>query len=250
MQKIVSTCPVCSLPLEIVELKCSHCGLELRNNFELSVFDRLSSEQLMLLMTFLECKGNFVNVQKKLQMSYPYVQKKFSELLAALDIGTQYDENLIMKEEDMKTINVDTQSNKASEIIKAKLIDSQGSALVKSLTGNHYKIYAATDGVSFVCDELPIKPPYTYEVFDVVVDLLISQGGKAKKGQGRNARLGDDKCEETTVCGAIGKNYSGKEIGEFVYDPVFIIAAVLEWADIAYNRRGYIELTASYKSKL
>ena len=35
-------------------------------------------------------------------------------------------------------------------------------------------------------------------------------------------------------------------MGDSVYDPVFVLAAVLEWADIAYNGRGYLELTENY----
>ena len=31
---------------------------------------------------------------------------------------------------------------------------------------------------------------------------------------------------------------------------VFIMAAVLEWANIAHNLRGYIELTQEYKNKI
>ncbi len=42
--------------------------------------------------------------------------------------------------------------------------------------------------------------------------------------------------------GAIGKYYWGKQEGDSVFDPVFVLAAVLEWADIAYNGRGYLEL--------
>ena len=43
---------------------------------------------------------------------------------------------------------------------------------------------------------------------------------------------------------------SKKEHGESVFDPVFVLAAVLDWADIANNERGEIVLTASYKAKL
>lgn len=35
-----------------------------------------------------------------------------------------------------------------------------------------------------------------------------------------------------------------------VPDPVFILAAVLEWAGIASNERGELVLTASYQEKL
>lgn len=141
-------------------------------------------------------------------------------------------------------------SVKASDLVRKKLLESGGRAIVISLRGKPYEIRAAWDGKAFLCDELPIHPPYTYEVFDVIVDLLAANGGRAKKGLGRNAKLGERGCEETTVVGAIGKHYAGKRDSESVYDPVFVLAAVLEWADIAYNRRGYLELNPSFRQQL
>ena len=82
-----------------------------------------------------------------------------------------------------------------------------------------------------------------------MVETMLEQRGKALKGQGRNHRLGEPHCEVTTLVGAIGKHYSGKNEGEWVFDPIFVLAAVLEWADIAHNGRGYLELTPSYLMK-
>ena len=135
----------------------------------------------------------------------------------------------------------------ASEIIRDKLIQAGGSVMVHSLTGKPYKITAVPDSNSFLCDQLPIHPPYTYDVFDVIVDLLVRQNGSARKGLGRSAKLGEPGCEDTTVVGAIGKYYSGHHDGDSVFDPVFVLAAVLDWAGIAHNRRGYIALTTSSK---
>ena len=52
------------------------------------------------------------------------------------------------------------------------------------------------------------------------------------------------------MVGTIGKNYAHKNVGDSVFDPVFIMAAVLEWAGIAHNERGYLSLTADYRMKL
>ena len=52
------------------------------------------------------------------------------------------------------------------------------------------------------------------------------------------------------MVGYIATYYAKKEYGESVFDPVFVLAAVLDWADIANNERGEIVLTASYKAKL
>ena len=141
-------------------------------------------------------------------------------------------------------------STRASEIVKTKLKAAGGHAVVRSVKGNQYEVFAEADGKSFSCSALPIKPNYTYEVFDVVVDLLVSQGGKARKGLGRKAKLGEPECEETTVVGAIGKVYSGHKIGDWVFDPVFVLSAILEWAGIVHNERGYLELTAEYAARL
>ena len=139
-------------------------------------------------------------------------------------------------------------NKRPSEIIREKILQNGGRAIVQSLTGKPYEIRHCSDGKSFLCDQLPIKPPYTYAVFDVIVDLLERQGGKADKGAGRNAKLGQPRCEETTVVGAIAKYYAGKRDGESVFDPVFAMAAILEWADMAPNERGYLELTANYRT--
>jgi len=87
-------------------------------------------------------------------------------------------------------------------------------------------------------------------VFDMIVELLLANGGKARKGNGRNYKLGEPDCDETTVVGYIGKHYAGKSYGDSVFDPVFVLAAVLEWAGIATNGRGELLLTASYMAKL
>ncbi len=150
----------------------------------------------------------------------------------------------------MKTRITDAKSTRASEIIRSKLKESCGKAVVYSLTGKTYELRALADGKSFASDAIPIKPDYTYEVFDLIVDLMLSQDGKARKGLGRNARLGEKDCEITTIVGAIGKHYSGKNEGEYVFDPVFFLAAVLEWAGIAHNRRGFLELTEAFKAKI
>ena len=159
-------------------------------------------------------------------------------------------------EENMKNIEVintqhwtvDTKSSKASDIIKTKLKENNGKAVVTTLEGKTYEIVALADGETFFCEALPIAP-YSYKVFDDIVELLINQGGKAQKGNARNYKVGEEKCDENTVVGAIGINYFNKSYGDSTFDPVFIMAAVLEWACIAHNLRGYIELTQEYKNK-
>ena len=145
---------------------------------------------------------------------------------------------------------IDQKENRASEIIRNMLENCGGRAVVYTLRGLPCQIYADTNGTSFISDKLPITPPYQYSVFDIIVEFLLERGGHARKGNGRNYRLGEKNCDDTTVIGVISARYSHKKAGESVFDPVFVLAAVLEWANIAENRRGEIVLKEDYLKKL
>lgn len=139
-----------------------------------------------------------------------------------------------------------TPSTGASAIIRNKLISSKGKATIYTYNGTPYDIHLTEDGAGFTCEAIP---PYELKVFDYIVDLLIREGGKAKKdcAHGKQDKVGSERCNEHTVTGVIALDYYGKSIGNSVFDPVFILAGVLEWADIAKNGRGYLELTSNYR---
>lgn len=247
MAKMISKCPGCNGTLHITTLQCPDCGMALKNDFEMSVFDTLSGEEYTFLMAFLRHRGNLKNVQSELEISYPTAKKKLDELLARLRLAEPEQEEIEMP--NISNLTAVRNSTKASEIIKEKLLDNGGRVIVHTARGLPCEIIAAPDGKSFVSKKLPVKPPYEYKVFDAIVDLLIANGGRARKGNGRNYKLGHPECDENTVVGIVAI-YAGKKLGESVYDPVFVLAAVLEWAGIASNERGELVLTQSYRSKL
>lgn len=247
MNKIISKCPSCGSDLKISSLKCSNCNLELRNDFTLSEFDLLNANQSEFLISFLKHRGNMAAVQNEMGIAYPTAKKKLDDLLIALNLMNNI-QNEEKREIDMTNLRYVPNSVKASDIIKQKLIENNGRAVVYTARNLPCEIEVSSDGVSFLCDKLPHA--FRYDVFDVVVDLLISQGGRAPKGNGRNYKLGEPNCDRTTVAGAIGYNYFGKRTGESTLDPVFVLAAVLEWAGIATNGHGELSLTNSYKLKI
>lgn len=247
MAKMISKCPGCNGTLHITTLQCPDCGMELKNDFEMSMFDTLSGEENAFLMAFLRHRGNLKNVQSELEISYPTAKKKLNELLVRLGLAEPEQEEIEMP--NISNLIAVRNSTKASEIIKAKLLDNGGRVIVHTARGLPCEIIADSDGKSFVSKKLPVKPPYEYKVFDAIVDLLIANGGRARKGNGRNYKLGHPECDENTVAGIVAI-YAGKKPGESVYDPVFVLAAVLEWAGIASNERGELVLTQSYRSKL
>ena len=243
MNRLISKCPACHGTLRVSTLQCPDCGMELRNTFDLSPFDRLDKEQFEFLITFLKDRGNLKEVQSDMQISYPTAKKKLDELLAALNLGGGT-EKVMPKEIDVSRMDVDYTSTLASEIIKAKLKAHGGHITVYTARGLPCEIYAESDGTTFTSDKLPVKPAYDYKVFDDIVELLIKQGGRAKKGNGRNYKLGEPGCEENTVVGTIAL-HRGRTIGD-VFDPVFVMAAILEWAGIAKNGRGELILTEEH----
>lgn len=251
MVKVISECPSCGGALKIAVLRCSDCGLELHNDFQRSPFDSLTADQTEFLISFLRQRGNMSSLQAELGISYPTAKKRLENLLTALELSDNTSQ-IEEKEEviDMSNWSIPKGSNKASDIIKKMLIENGGRAIVHTARGLPCEVRVAPDGISFLCNKLPMNPPYRYEVFDEIVKLLISQGGCARKGNGRNFKLGEPDCDETTVVGAIGYNYAHKETGTSVFDPVFALAAILEWAGIANNERGELVLTASYQETL
>lgn len=82
--KILCKCPVCSSKLKVTRLKCDECSTIVENQFELSKFNYLNSEQLYFIEVFLKSRGNIKDVEKELGISYPTVRAKLDEVITAL----------------------------------------------------------------------------------------------------------------------------------------------------------------------
>ena len=211
-----------------------------------SIFENLSPEQYRFLLAFLRHRGNLKGVQNEFGISYFAANSKLDNLLFQLHLTADEVNRSEKENAAMISLKLDQSNPKASEIIKAKLLENGDHVTVYTARGLPCEIWADSDGKSFVSDKLPIKPNYEYSVFDVIVELLVTNGGRAKKGNGRNYKLGHPNCDEHTVVGVVAKNYAGKKVGDSVFDPVFVLAAVLEWAGIAHNGRGELVLTQQY----
>ena len=235
---ILKQCPVCHERLTVKVLACSHCGLELTNNFELSPFDSLSDEDTAFLLAFLKTRGNLSALQTETGISYSAERLTLEQILQKLNLKDEIER----KNMDMSIFSKKNDGS-ASSIIRNKLISANGVATIRTYDGTPYRIYLTKDGNGFGCDALR-NVTYTFSVFDIVVDLLKREGGCARKGQARGKydKVGSPNCDEHTVAGVIALQYYKKNIGDSVFDPVFIIAGVLEWADIAENGRGYLRL--------
>ncbi len=84
MNRVPTTCPVCSEPLEITRLYCRSCDTTLEGHFEVGRLGRLSAEQLDFLETFVRCEGRLNRMEKELGLSYPTLRSRLNEVIRSL----------------------------------------------------------------------------------------------------------------------------------------------------------------------
>jgi len=237
-KEVIGLCPVCNGRLIVKKIVCPKCGLELSNEFDLPEISYLEKQDRETLEMFLACVGSVKEMQERMGKSYPWVKKTVDDVFAKLSYKP-IQENTC--ETDVSNLEVNLESTKTSEIVRTKLIKNGGKATVYTLQGKEYTVSITGDGKAFSTRAIP-QFNYKFSVFDVITDLLKKKGGIAYKGNGRNYKLGQPGCEADTVVGAIAVGYSGHKTGDSVFDPVFILAAILEWAGICNNERGFLEL--------
>ena len=85
MYQVISICPVCGKRLKVTRLLCENCDTAIENDFRLSKFDYLSTEDLFFAETFLKCRGNIKEVEKELKISYPTVRARLDDIIRKLD---------------------------------------------------------------------------------------------------------------------------------------------------------------------
>ena len=85
------------------------------------------------------------------------------------------------------------------------------------------------------------------KLFDMIVEFMRAQGGSVMKGNGRNTKVGAEKCPLDSLCGFITTKYYGKQVGETTFDPVFAVVAILDYVGVVKNLRGEVVLANEYK---
>ena len=81
---VITTCPVCSDTLKVTKLQCTHCHTTIENEFELSKLASLQRSSTTSFEIFLRSRGNIKEVEKESGISYPTVQGKLNDIIAAL----------------------------------------------------------------------------------------------------------------------------------------------------------------------
>lgn len=131
---------------------------------------------------------------------------------------------------------------KTSEIIRNIFLQGAESIVVSTLHGKRHIVKLNRDGKTISSETGLGIQQIDLSIFDIVVEFLRENGGIAPKGNGRNSKVGLGKCTSDTVCYCIATKYYGHKEGESTFDPVFIVAAILDQAGICENSRGYLRL--------
>ncbi|MCR4698963.1 MAG: DUF2089 domain-containing protein [Bacilli bacterium] len=241
-------CPVCGCEMNLErKYVCSSCGTQIpvkenQGDKPSLIFDELTAEQMHFLMVFLQCEGNIKRAEDQLGISYPTFKRRYDDLMVALKLKSYINNDFYEEVPLIEDFEIQEDSLLPSDIIKNKLKKEGGRTSISLLDGKQCFFKFVTPNL-FVSDKLGSKQ-LNFAIFDIIVDFLKQNGGSAKKGSGRNKedKVGYGKCTPDTVLYAVATEYFGHPDGEPTFDPIFVLAAILQWADIAYNERGYIEL--------
>ncbi len=135
--------------------------------------------------------------------------------------------------------------------IKEMLNGKGGKALIPLYSGELFEIGYDTNGKGLATSKIPVRDQLTWEVFDAAVEVVLNYGGKVPKGKARTgAKLGSENLPLESLEGYIGHKVHGVEIGKSAFGPGFVVAAILDWAGVCNNERGFISMKAEYTCRL
>jgi hypothetical protein len=132
------------------------------------------------------------------------------------------------------------------ERIKVKLNESGGKTTIPLLKGDPCEIWFSPDGKGLESSKIPIANQLIWEVFTTTVDLVIEKGGKVEKGNARAGKLGSQRLPLVSVEGNIAHKVHKVSIGSSAFGPGFVVCAILHWAEICKNERGYLSINPTF----
>lgn len=246
--ELVASCPRCNEKLLATKLACGNCELELNGDFPLSKFDYLSTDELEFIECFLKYQGNFKVVQSEKGMSYPATKKKLADILDKLKLTSQKpDKRSDTPMPKIKNLPIRDTDSLVVKKIKEKLNAEGGQTTITLYNGDGCDIWFNENGKGLVSPKIPPSNQLVWEAFEAAVEVVINSGGKARKGNAQSgAKLGSEKLMLDSVEGYIAHKVHGVQEGETAFGPGFVICAILDWAEICNNERGYLSIRASF----
>jgi chromosome segregation ATPase len=130
--------------------------------------------------------------------------------------------------------------------IKSQFDKKGNPSKIPLMSGKHFfEARSEIDGV--YVDNLKRQPFLPWEIFPEAVNCIRENGGKIKKGNATNSKLGDPNLGLDTLEGHIASKIYGCRIGDPVLKRITPIASILAWAEICENTRGQISMLIEEK---
>ena len=80
MKNHLDTCPKCQSHLRITRYDCPVCGSRVEGDFTGCNFCRLSDEDRLFALIFIQTEGNMKDVERVLNISYPTIKARLARL--------------------------------------------------------------------------------------------------------------------------------------------------------------------------
>lgn len=135
--------------------------------------------------------------------------------------------------------------NGISDVLRTLYNYNGGEITVTLLNGTKHKVNLSNDGkYLYSITGLGKSNHLKLEWFDKIVKYIVDNGGRVKKGGSRNknAKVGCENCAYGTLAYYVATECYGKKEGDSSFDPIFMVAAILDNAGICKNERGYISI--------
>lgn len=135
--------------------------------------------------------------------------------------------------------------NSISDVLRTLYNYNGGEITVTLLNGIKHKVNLSNDGeYLYSITGLGKSNHLKLEWFDKIVKYIVDNGGRVKKGGSRNknAKVGYENCAYGTLAYYVATECYGKKEGDSSFDPIFMVAAILDNAGICKNERGYISI--------
>jgi hypothetical protein len=84
MNQLITTCPVCGERLFVNRLNCRNCDTTIEGHFDIGRLGRLSADQMAFVETFIRCEGKLNRMEPELEMSYPTLRARLTEVIRTL----------------------------------------------------------------------------------------------------------------------------------------------------------------------
>lgn len=122
MNRMLTTCPVCSTQLTATRLHCRNCDTSIEGHFELGRLGRLDQEQLSFIETFIRCEGKLSRMEREIGLSYPTLRSRLTEAIQAMgfEVGP---EEVSLSDEERHQILDDLANGRVSSEEAMKLLE-------------------------------------------------------------------------------------------------------------------------------